>query len=69
MSKGDFNLGAPGDWDESVTPAVRSIADELTPVFYAELKRAAHRERARVGAGSTLLPIGLWSLARRASDA
>jgi RNA polymerase sigma factor (TIGR02999 family) len=59
MSKGDFNLGAPGDWDASVTPAVRSIADDLAPLFYAELKRAAHRERAKVGAGSTLQTTAL----------
>lgn len=59
MSKGDFNLGGPGDWDASVSPAVRSIADELTPLFYAELKRAAHRERAKVGAGSTLQTTAL----------
>lgn len=59
MSKGDFNLGGPGDWDASVSPAVRSIADELTPLFYTELKRAAHRERAKVGAGSTLQTTAL----------
>ncbi len=34
--------------------AVRSLADELLPIFYADLKRLAHRERARIGAGGTL---------------
>jgi RNA polymerase sigma factor (TIGR02999 family) len=43
-----------GAWDESLPPAVRSLADELLPIFYADLKRLAHRERARVGAGGTL---------------
>ena len=41
-------------WDESLPPAVRSLADELLPIFYADLKRLARRERARVGAGGTL---------------
>jgi RNA polymerase sigma factor (TIGR02999 family) len=41
-------------WDESLPPAVRRLADELLPVFYADLKRLASRERARVGAGGTL---------------
>jgi RNA polymerase sigma factor (TIGR02999 family) len=41
-------------WDESLPPAVRSLADELLPIFYADLKRLARRERSRVGAGGTL---------------
>lgn len=41
-------------WDESLPPDVRSLADELLPIFYADLKRLARRERARVGAGGTL---------------
>ncbi len=41
-------------WDESVPPAVRRLADELLPLFYADLKRLASRERARAGAGGTL---------------
>lgn len=43
-----------GAWDESLPPAVRSLADELLPIFYADLKRLARRERTRVGAGGTL---------------
>lgn len=49
----------PGDWDPTVAPEVRSIADELLPIFYADLKRAAHRERAKVGAGMTLQTTAL----------
>ncbi|HEY0556245.1 MAG TPA: ECF-type sigma factor [Thermoanaerobaculia bacterium] len=41
-------------WDESLPPAVRRLADELLPLFYADLKRMARRERARAGAGGTL---------------
>jgi ECF sigma factor len=37
-----------------VPAAVRSLADELVPLLYAELKRVARRERARVGAGMTM---------------
>lgn len=33
---------------------VRALADRLVPHFYDELKRVAHRERSRVGAGATL---------------
>lgn len=41
-------------WDESLPPSVRRLADELLPLFYADLKRLARRERARVGASGTL---------------
>jgi RNA polymerase sigma factor (TIGR02999 family) len=41
-------------WDESLPPAVRRLADDLLPIFYADLKRLARRERARIGAGGTL---------------
>ena len=34
--------------------AVRSLVDDLLPIFYADLKKLAHRERVRVGAGFTL---------------
>jgi RNA polymerase sigma factor (TIGR02999 family) len=46
-------------WDESLPPAVRSLADELLPIFYADLKRLARRERTRVGAGGTLRTTAL----------
>ncbi len=38
---------------------VRSLADQLTPLFYDDLKRVAHRERSRVGAGATLQTTAL----------
>ena len=47
------------EWDTEVTPAVRVLADDLLPIFYARLKRLAHRERARVGAGATLQTTAL----------
>lgn len=39
--------------------AVRALADVLTPLFYDDLKRMAHRERGRVGAGATLQTTAL----------
>jgi RNA polymerase sigma factor (TIGR02999 family) len=53
--------GAPGgaEWDPTVSTSVRGIADDLLPVFYSELKRLAHRMRARVGAGDTLQTTAL----------
>ncbi len=38
---------------------MRSTADELLPIFYADLKRLAHRERARVNAGMTMQTTAL----------
>lgn len=38
---------------------VRRIASELLPVFYQELRRVAHRTRARFGAGQTLQTTAL----------
>lgn len=49
----------PADWDPTVEPDVRSTADRLLPVFYADLKRLAHRERARVNAGMTMQTTAL----------
>lgn len=39
---------------ESQSDPVRVLADRLVPHFYDELKRLAHRERVRVGAGGTM---------------
>lgn len=47
------------DWEASPPSEVRALADELTPLFYADLKRIAHRERSRVGAGATLQTTAL----------
>lgn len=49
----------PADWDPTVHAGIRSTADQLLPVFYADLKRIAHRERAKVGAGMTLQTTAL----------
>jgi RNA polymerase sigma factor (TIGR02999 family) len=50
----------PPQRDEPALPvAVRALADQLLPLFYDELKRRAHRERWRVGAGSTLQTTAL----------
>jgi len=47
------------DRPDDVAPGVRSLADELLPIFYTQLKRLAHRERSRVGAGGTLQTTAL----------
>ncbi len=41
-------------WDDPLPPEVRHLVDELLPIFYADLKRLARRERSRAGAGRTL---------------
>ena len=43
----------------TVSPEVRRLAAELLPAFYDELKRIAHRARARVGAGYTMQTTAL----------
>lgn len=45
--------------DETLPPEVLGLADQLTPLFYDDLKRLAHRERTRVGAGMTLQTTAL----------
>ena len=40
-------------------PEVRQIAAQLLPIFYQDLKRAAHRSRTRLGAGVTLQTTAL----------
>jgi RNA polymerase sigma factor (TIGR02999 family) len=46
-------------WEEALPSAVRALADQLMPLFYGDLKRLAHRERTRVGAGATLQTTAL----------
>jgi RNA polymerase sigma factor (TIGR02999 family) len=48
-----------GTWDEALPPEVSALADQLLPLFYDDLKRLAHRERRRVGAGATLQTTAL----------
>jgi RNA polymerase sigma factor (TIGR02999 family) len=45
--------------EAALPPQVRSLADQLLPLFYEDLKRMAHRERSRVGAGATLQTTAL----------
>ena len=45
--------------DTAASAAVRRIAAVLLPDFYAQVKRMARRERARVGAGDTLQTTAL----------
>lgn len=47
------------DWSKTHTPTVRALADQLLPLFYDDLKKLAHRERGRVGAGATLQTTAL----------
>ena len=49
----------PADWDGTLAADVRTTADQLLPLFYADLKRLAHRERARVNAGMTMQTTAL----------
>jgi RNA polymerase sigma factor (TIGR02999 family) len=47
------------DWDPTIAPAAKQLADQLMPAFYAELRRVAHRERGRVRAGMTMQTTAL----------
>ena len=51
ISRGDPGHGPP--------ESSRALADQLLPLFYDDLKRMAHRERNRVGAGATLQTTAL----------
>ena len=50
----EADAGLVSPWDESLPSEVRNLVDELLPIFYADLKRLARRERSRAGAGGTL---------------
>jgi RNA polymerase sigma factor (TIGR02999 family) len=43
----------------SASPEVRRLASELLPAFYQQLRRVAHKTRARYGAGHTLQTTAL----------
>jgi len=47
------------DWNADVPAETRALADQLFPLFYDELRRLAHHERRRVGAGVTLQTTAL----------
>jgi len=61
MSKPDHESQAESitALDETVSPEVLGLADQLIPLFYDDLRRLAHRERSRVGAGMTLQTTAL----------
>ena len=59
MTESLIPSAGPADWDTTLEAGVRSTADSLLPVFYADLKRIAHRERSRVHAGMTLQTTAL----------
>ena len=45
--------------DETLPPETRGLADQLIPLFYEDLRRLAHRELNRAGAGVTLQTTAL----------
>ena len=55
----EFPVGPAAVWDGALPPEVQTLADQLMPLFYDDLKRLAHRERSRVGAGATLQTTAL----------
>jgi RNA polymerase sigma factor (TIGR02999 family) len=59
MSDPDTGAARPAEWDPTLDSEVKAAADALVPVFYADLKRIAHRERAKVGADMTLQTTAL----------
>jgi RNA polymerase sigma factor (TIGR02999 family) len=59
MQSDDGSPEADANWNPDVPAAVRLLADDLLPLFYADLKRLAHRERSRVGAGETMQTTAL----------
>ena len=47
------------NWNADLSAEARALADQLFPLFYDELRRLAHHERHRVGAGVTLQTTAL----------
>jgi RNA polymerase sigma factor (TIGR02999 family) len=59
---GDSDSTAEASGSDAGVPhsaSIRSLADELLPIFYADLRRLAHHERSRVGGGLTLQTTAL----------
>jgi hypothetical protein len=55
----EFQADAVTPLDADLPLETRGLADQLMPLFYDDLKRLAHRERSRVGAGQTLQTTAL----------
>jgi RNA polymerase sigma factor (TIGR02999 family) len=43
---------SPATGADALHPEVRTLADQLVPLFYEELRKRAHRERVRISAGT-----------------
>lgn len=54
-----FAAGPAASWDDQLAPEISTLANQLFPLFYDDLKRLAHRERNRVGPGATLQTTAL----------
>lgn len=59
MEPSDFPNPAADALDAAAAPEVGRLAEQLLPLFYEDLKRLAHRERWRVGAGATMQTTAL----------
>ena len=55
----DLAIDFLDDWNAQLPAEARALADQLFPLFYDDLRRLAHRERHRVGAGATLQTTAL----------
>jgi RNA polymerase sigma factor (TIGR02999 family) len=55
----ELQVDAVTPLDGELPLEIRGLADQLIPLFYDDLKRLAHRERSRVGAGATLQTTAL----------
>jgi|UPI000381CE7C RNA polymerase sigma factor (TIGR02999 family) len=55
----DLAIDFLDDWNAQLPADARALADQLFPLFYDDLRRLAHRERHRVGAGATMQTTAL----------
>lgn len=55
----DPSIDFRADWNAGLSADARALADQLFPLFYDDLRRLAHRERHRAGAGATLQTTAL----------
>ena len=55
----DLAMDHRENWNADLPAEARALADQLFPLFYDELRRLAHHERHRVGAGVTLQTTAL----------
>lgn len=55
----DLAIDFLDDWNAQLPADARTLADQLFPLFYDDLRRLARHERHRVGAGATLQTTAL----------